>query len=117
MGCQVDDREIEYPLLSGDKVDVTAWNTKEVWHIEVKSCTSADPDIVRGLYQCVKYGAVGKAMEKAEDSNRKVKSLLVVESKLSKQVRDLADELDIHVYELTPVMRRELKNHRADLAT
>lgn len=110
-------REVEYPLPSGDKVDVTAWNARTIWHIEVKSRTSRDPDLERGLYQCVKYGAVGKAMEKVEDSNRKVKSLLVVESKLSKQVRDLADELDIHVYELTPVMRRELKHHRADLAT
>ena len=115
--AKLDRREVEYRLPSADEVDVTAWNARTIWHIEVKSRTSKDPDLKRGLYQCVKYGAVGKAMEKAEDSNRKVKSLLVVESKLSKQVRDLADELDIHVYELTPVMRRELKNQRADLAT
>lgn len=115
--AKLDRREVEYRLPSGDEVDVTAWNARTIWHIEVKSRTSKDPDLKRGLYQCVKYGAVGKAMEKADDSNRKVKSLLVVESKLSKQVRDLADELDIHVYELTPVMRCELKNHRADLAT
>ena len=115
-GAELKGREVEYPLQSGDKVDVTAWNATNVWHVEVKSRTSKDPDLKRGLYQCVKYGAVGKAMEMAQNSNRSVKSLLVVESKLSEKVRDLADKLDIRVYRLPPAMRRELENNRTDFA-
>lgn len=109
----VEGREEEYRLLSGDEVDVTAWNARKIWHIEVKSCTSNDRDLVRGLYQCVKYAAVGKAMVKAESSGETVKSLLVVESELSEKVRKLASTLGIRVYRLPPVMRRELKELRA----
>ena len=110
--AKLDDCSVEYPLLSGDKVDVTASNTKKVWHMEIKSCTSEDPDLVRGLYQCIKYGAVGNAMESARNSNRIVESLLVVESKLSERVRRLADKLDVCVYRLPAPMRRELRRAR-----
>lgn len=111
-GAKLGERQMEYPLPSGDKVDVTAWNKKRIWHIEVKSCTSKDPDLVRGLYQSVKYDAVGKAVEKAQGSNRRVKSLIVVESKLSQRVCKLADKLDVCVYRLPASMRRELKSLR-----
>ena len=110
----VEGSEKEYSLPSSDKVDVTAWNTKAIWHIEVKSHISQDPDVKRGIYQCVKYAAVGKAFEKAKDSRRSVKSLLVVESKPSPTVRKLADKLGICVYPLPAPMKRELKKLRAD---
>ena len=109
----VEESEKEYSLLSGDKVDVTAWNTKTIWHIEVKSHISKDPDVKRGIYQCIKYAAVGKAMEKDENSGRRVKSLLVVESKPSEYVSALAKKLDVRVYRLPAPMRRELNELRA----
>lgn len=112
-GAKVKERQMEYPLPSGDKVDVTAWNATRIWHIEVKSHISKDPDVKRGTYQCVKYAAVGKAVEKAEKSGRRVKSLLVVESKPSENVSALAKELDVRVYRLPATMRRELKRLRA----
>ena len=108
----VEGSEEEYSLPSSDKVDVTAWNTKAIWHIEVKSHISQDPDVKRGIYQCVKYAAVGKAFEKAKNSRRSVKSLLVVESKPSPTVRKLADKLGICVYPLPASMKRELKKER-----
>ena len=107
--AKVKERQMEYPLPSGDKVDVTAWNKGTIWHIEVKSRTSKDPDVTRGIYQSIKYAAVGKAMEKAEDSNRRVKSLLVVESKLSENVHKLADKLGVRVCRLPREMRLDLK--------
>ena len=111
-GAKVKRRQMEYPLPSGDKVDVTAWNKGTIWHIEVKSSTSKDPDVTRGIYQSIKYAAVGKAMEKAEDSNRRVKSLLVVESKLSESVHKLADKLGVRVCRLPREMRLDLKKLR-----
>ena len=45
----------EFPLPSGDSLDVS-FNGKKVWvAAEVKSSKSAEGDIVRGLFQCVKY--------------------------------------------------------------
>ncbi len=112
-GAKVKERQMEYPLPSGDKVDVTALDKGTIWHIEVKSRTSQDPDVKRGIYQCVKYAAVGKAVEKAENSGRRVKSLLVVESKPSENVSALAKKLDVRVYRLPASMRRELNELRA----
>ena len=111
--AKVKRRNTEYPLPSGDKVDVTAWNKENIWHIEVKSRTSKDPDVMRGIYQCVKYAAVGKAVEEARNSGRRVKSLLVVESKPSENVSALAKKLDVRVYKLPASMRRELNELRA----
>ena len=111
--AKVEGRKKEYPLLSGDSVDVTAWNATRIWHIEVKSYISKDPDVKRGIYQCIKYAAVGKAMEKAEKSGRRVESLLVVESNPSESVSALAKKLDVRVYRLPASMRRELKELRA----
>ena len=103
---------MEYPLPSGDKVDVTAWNKRRIWHVEVKSWISKDPDVTRGIYQCIKYAAVGKAVEKAKNSGRNVKSLLVVETEISPKLRKLADELGVCVYPLPEPMRRKLKKLR-----
>ena len=112
-GARVKERQMEYPLPSGDKVDVTAWDKGAIWHIEVKSRTSKDPDVTRGIYQCIKYAAVGKAVEKAKNSGRSVKSLLVVESKPSDNVSALAKGLGVRVYRLPASMRRELDERRA----
>lgn len=111
--AKVKERQMEYPLPSGDSVDVTAWNATRIWHIEVKSHISKDPDVTRGIYQCVKYAAVGKAVEKVENSGRRVKSLLVVESKPSENVSALAKKLDVRVHRLPASMRRELNELRA----
>lgn len=110
--AKVKERQMEYPLPSGDKVDVTAWNKGTIWHIEVKSRTSKDPDVTRGIYQSIKYAAVGKAVEKAKNSGRNVKSLLVVETEISPKLRKLAGKLGVCVYPLPASMRRELKKLR-----
>ena len=107
-------RRVEYLLKSGDKVDVTAWNARNIWHIEVKSRTSQDQDIERGLYQCVKYDAVGKAIVKADDSGKTVNSLIVVETEPSQKVRRLAGKLGVRIYILPDSMKRELKTLRAN---
>ena len=89
------DRQMEYDLRSGDRVDVTAWDQEGVcWHIEVKSKISNEADIERGLYQCVKYKAVAEAMERvAPRRARSVKSILIVESDLPSDLDDLAKKL------------------------
>lgn len=87
----------ERELRSGDRVDVTASNMSTVWHIEVKSKISSRSDIERGLYQCIKYKAVGKAMERTRPTPRKVKSVLVVGKAMPNQLKDLARKLRVRV--------------------
>lgn len=96
LGEHVSDRRVEHELPSGDSVDVTAWNRSSVWHIEVKSRISNDSDIRRGIYQCVKYEAVGRAVESVKRRRpRKIKALLVVERDLPDQLVKLARVLKV----------------------
>ena len=64
-------RKVEFKLPSGDDVDVLfVLRTGEVVVVEVKAETSERniDDVRRGLFQCVKYQAVAKAMLKDKDS-------------------------------------------------
>ena len=93
-------RKMECELPSGDRVDVTARNEDIIWHIEVKSKISTESDIRRGLYQCVKYEAVERVRQRVEHSSgsREVKSLLVVENELSKELKEHAKSVPVQCY-------------------
>ena len=45
----------EHIILSGDRVDI--WFPESQIAVEIKPETSSDSDILRGLFQCVKYKA------------------------------------------------------------
>jgi len=98
------DAKTEYPLLSGDRVDVVYRTEGEVVAIEVKSRDSNWPDLQRGIYQCVKYRAVMDAQEK-ETSGRRVRTLLVTEAHLPADLERAAKSLDIPHLQVAPVGR------------
>ena len=82
----------EEELLSGDRVDVVYFTDEEVLAIEVKSRDSNPTDLLRGIYQCIKYGAVLRAQE---DGGRTVRTLLVTETGLPEDLVRLAKRLDV----------------------
>lgn len=90
----------EYILLSGDRLDVY-FEQKDSTRIavEVKSKISADDDILRGLYQCVKYKAVLDAENKTHGVFGSARSLLVIEGCLSVSNQQVKDSLGINVIE------------------
>jgi hypothetical protein len=51
-------RECEYPLPSGDRLDVYFERGRRQLAVEVKPSTSHEDDVARGLFQCVKYETV-----------------------------------------------------------
>jgi hypothetical protein len=59
----VTETETEYDLDSGDRVDVVYKCLDRTILLEVKSRQSNDSDLKRGVFQCVKYRAVRKAMD------------------------------------------------------
>lgn len=93
----------EYPLPSGDFLDVS-FLQKEVWvAAEIKSAISAEADIIRGLFQCVKYRAVMEAVQVAEARSQSARALLVLESSLPQSLIALRNLLGIEVVEgVTP---------------
>lgn len=87
----------EYSLPSGDFLDVSFCD-KKVWTgVEVKSVISNDVDIIRGLFQCVKYLAVMEAVLISEARPQNARVLLVLESKFPQPLVPLRNVLGVEV--------------------
>lgn len=97
--------EIEYPLPSGDTIDVFFCYASVRTAVEVKSRLSDRADIVRGLFQCVKYRAVLRACVAAENSDDSSEAVLVLEGKLPHDLKALRNILDVKVVEDVSVGR------------
>ena len=70
--------DTEFPLDSGDRVDVVYHLKDRTVVLEVKSRISNDIDLRRGVFQCIKYRAVKAAMDlRGEDA---VQAVLVTET-------------------------------------
>lgn len=96
----------EYNLPSGDSLDVSFCG-KNIWvAAEVKSSISNETDIVRGLYQCIKYRAVMEAVLIAKFLPQNARVLLVLESALPAGLIPLRNMLGVEVVEcISPTTR------------
>ena len=75
----------EFHLKSGDWVDVAIFlPSGAIVAVEVKSRISNDADLERGVYQCIKYGAVIEAM------GMKVVTVLITERERPSKLVDLS---------------------------
>ena len=93
-------KEMEHTLLSADRIDV--WFEQKDGSciaVEIKSAKSCDADIMRGLFQCVKYKAIMDAENKVKCSKASNSSILVLGGSLSEQNINFRDKLGIKVYE------------------
>lgn len=89
----------EKPIPSGDKLDVFFETDQETVAVEVKSSISDVADIVRGIFQCVKYAAVLNAMSVASQTGRGARAVLVLQGNLPSHLRQLRVVLGIEVVE------------------
>ena len=93
-------REKERILLSGDRVDVyfKLSNGSSI-AVEVKPSTSPDADVMRGLFQCVKYKSILDAEDKIHADKTNNTSTLVIGGRLSVENQKVCDALGIKVIE------------------
>src|SRR5258706_12974730 len=89
----------EYPLKSGDIVDVFFETATEIIGVEVKSARSGDDDLERGIFQCVTYRAVLESENFVREKTTKVKCFLVIESALPRELRRTSDKLNVEVWD------------------
>lgn len=87
----------EYGLPSGDFLDVLFKYKKSWVAVEVKSIVSDQADIVRGIFQCVKYQAVLDAVLLSESKTQDANAILVLESALPEHLRPLCNLLGVEV--------------------
>lgn len=92
--------ETEHLLLSGDRIDVF-FRCKNNMHyaVEVKPSTSDDADILRGIFQCVKYKAVMDSERVWYGGNYENETVLVVSRELSERNKCVAVDLGVRYIE------------------
>jgi hypothetical protein len=90
----------EYMLPSLDEIDVYFETLEDIISVEVKSIISDETDIIRGVFQCVKYKALLEAQNKVVAKTKPVTSILVIKSTLSDKVAKIAKALDVDVIQI-----------------
>jgi hypothetical protein len=87
----------EFPLPSGDSLDVS-FQRRKLWvAAEVKSAISSEADIARGLFQCIKYRAVMEAVQVATTCPQSARAILVLEGSFPQSLVVLRNLLGIEV--------------------
>lgn len=89
--------ETEYRLPSGDCLDVS-FRTRKHWvAVEVKSHVSDSADLVRGVFQCIKYQAILDAVLLSESKAINARAVLVLADKLPDSLQPLCNLLGVDV--------------------
>lgn len=87
--------EIERGLLSGDLIDVHFVNQSQRLGVEVKSLFSSKSDIMRGIFQVIKYQAVMEAEQISIGEIPDVRAILILEGKMPRVLLPLCHSLGI----------------------
>lgn len=89
--------QTEYGLPSGDTVDVLFQLEREWVAVEVKSRISDASDVLRGLFQCVKYWAAIDAYQMVLGSQPSCRVLLALENQFPADLFEMKNMLGIEV--------------------
>jgi hypothetical protein len=87
----------EAPLLSGDVLDVFFRHGKDHIAVEVKSALSGEADVVRGIFQCVKYRAVLEAEQAISGLPQSARAILALEGKLAPKLKAMKNILGVEL--------------------
>lgn len=91
--------EVEWPTSSGDKVDVVFERRGLRLAVEVKPYHAVEGDLLRGVFQCLKYKAVLTAEAALADETVKIRVLLLLGGGATEEVVSVANRLGIPVHE------------------
>jgi len=99
LSAGIDAGEIEYALPSGDTIDVLFRDGADWIAVEVKSSLSNPLDIIRGLFQCVKYRAVVEAVQATRVLEQNARAILALEGALPADLVSIKNTLGVEVVE------------------
>jgi hypothetical protein len=91
--------KIEYWFASADKADILFTTRLERVAVEVKAHTAPDVDILRGIFQWVKYRALLEATHAVEKNELPFRAILALEGPLPIKWRGAATTLGVEVVE------------------
>ena len=87
--------KMEFPLQSGDQLDVCFTGTDMILAVEVKAANAPESEVRRGIFQCVKYRAVLRATQFAKGEHPTAQAVLLVERRLPDELARLAKRLKV----------------------
>lgn len=93
----IQSKQVEFELQSLDKIDVYFNTGTDIYSVEVKSYMSDDNDILRGIFQAVKYKTLLEAQNTIYGETSSVHSILVIQGSLNEELTRIARTLDINV--------------------
>ena len=91
--------QTEVVLRSGDRVDVVFTNASQRIAVEVKAAGVLEQELIRGIFQCVKYAAVLEAEASANQVQIDCRAILVLGGVLPKSLHSLRTTLGVDVRE------------------
>ncbi len=91
--------QLEYALPSGDSLDVLLMHKDKWVAVEIKSSISTDADLVRGIFQCIKYRAVIEAYQASMNLPQNARAVLVLSGALTPDLVALKNMLGVEVLE------------------
>jgi hypothetical protein len=94
--------EVEWDTASGDCIDILFKRRGFQYAVEVKPHHASKGDMVRGVFQCLKYREVLKAEAVVSDRAIKTRVLLVLGGKATPEVVQVAHRLGIKFLEDVP---------------
>lgn len=92
--------EAEALLSSGDRLDVYFANKQQRLAVEVKAGSARPAELMRGIYQCVKYREVMLAEELALGRSKRVEAILVSTKPLPEDCKRLARLLEVEFVQM-----------------
>jgi hypothetical protein len=102
----------EYELPSMDTIDVLFDNKGDIVGVEAKSIISDSNDILRGLFQCVKYKALIEAEQKVNDLIPNCHVILALEGEFPKELIGIKNQLGIDVIDKIKNKRLLTRGHK-----
>jgi len=91
--------KLEYIFPSLDRVDIWVETESENIAIEVKALEANEDELTRGMYQCLKYEALARGMQREEGKSIRPRAILAIQGKLSDQLRMRQSVLGVSVFE------------------
>jgi hypothetical protein len=89
--------QTEQPFTSADRIDIVFRKDDHWVGVEVKGPSSSEADLLRGLFQAVKYAALREAELKVDPLQGKNEVILVMSAKLSDQLKKVKNLLGVTV--------------------
>ena len=91
--------KVEAPLRSGDSLDVLFSDSNRRIAVEVKGASAPVGEVIRGLFQCVKYEAVLDAEARVDGSRADCKAVLALGGSFPGKQTPLRHTLGVTVFE------------------